>query len=87
VYPKFECFIHVKVDYEKKGMVFPIKNFTSLVLARNAILHVLQYLHVLSSFCCIMCKLVTVRTLTTKEKAPSGCGCLQEVVAFMRFQR
>ena len=44
--PYFKCFIHMKSQFKDKFWHFPLRNFLSLVLPRNAMLqhHIIQFL-------------------------------------------
>ena len=83
-----QCFIHLKVNLEKKDAVHPIEKFPFLVLARNTIM--LQHLTIHFSLYCL--SRGRLRDVKNKGKfqnfsCKSGRGRLQEVVAYKRFQK
>ena len=59
-----QCFIHVKINFEKKNPVLHIEKFPFLVLTRNA---VMLYNTLLSSFRSIICIVVVCGRLKTTE--------------------
>ena len=82
-----QCFIHVKVNFEKKNPIVLFEKFPFLVLARNTIM--LPHLIIHSS----LHYLSTGRLREVKNKGKfqtfsykSGRGRLREVVAYKRFQ-
>ena len=80
-----QCFVHVKVNFEKKNLILRFEKFTFCVLARNTIM--LPHLILRS----IICQLVAYRSVKNKEKFQtfsykSGCSRLREVVAYKWFQ-
>jgi len=82
-----QCFIHVKVNFEKKNPILPFEKFPFLVLARNTIMS--PHLIIQSS----LHNLSTGRLREVKNKGKfqtfsynSGRGRLREVVPYKRFQ-
>ena len=77
-----QCFIHVKVKFEKRKTVLPIEKFRFLTLAKNTIMS----RHLLSVFRSIICQVVAYERKGKGKFQTFSLKWSREVVAYKRFQ-